>query len=204
MGRSFLGGLISTAVKAADRAIKQAKRERERQAKIAERQAKIAERERKRNEKAEALRNYSIKLNGVSYSRNLLEDPVTDAEIESVDRKIAKVRQHNKSWQKKMDKLGELSEKGQQFEENGEIDKAIKAYRKAVEYGQSTKGLHFVNYARDIDRLAILYRKQKAYQEEVDILNVALSHDMHPNHSKKYQERLEKAQHLLEKSQTKK
>lgn len=56
---------------------------------------------------------------------------------------------------------------GKEFEKAGEIEKAIELYEKNVK--EKFEGNH------PYDRLAIIYRKRKEYQEEIRVLNQAIS-----------------------------
>jgi len=56
---------------------------------------------------------------------------------------------------------------GKEFEKAGEIEKAIELYEKNVE--EKFEGNH------PYDRLAIIYRKRREYQEEIRVLNQAIS-----------------------------
>lgn len=151
------------------------------------------------NKKLDELRNYTTKVNGVTYHRNILDNPVTDIELNESKRCLDEVKAQNRVWEDRFKKLGELSAKGNALGKSGQISSAIKAYEAAVEYGETTPGLNFPHYARDIDRLVILYRKQKEYQSEIAILRRALSNDMHPNNRASYEQRLNKATELLNK-----
>jgi len=56
---------------------------------------------------------------------------------------------------------------GKELEKAGEIEKAIEFYEKNIE--EKFEGNH------PYDRLAIIYRKRKEYQEEIRVLNQAIS-----------------------------
>jgi tetratricopeptide (TPR) repeat protein len=189
--RSLLESFIISAAKAADKNIRKASKERERK-------AKAAEKERIRQEKLrEKTRTHSIKVNGIKYTANLLINPVTNKELGESEEKYKKAREENKQWERHFSYLCELKENGIELEKLEKIKEAIEAYRQAIEYGN--KNLNFVNYASAIDRIVILYRKIKDYQSEIDILNFALSHAMHPNQKLKYKQRLEKVGQLINK-----
>ncbi|WP_271401844.1 tetratricopeptide repeat protein [Salinicoccus roseus] len=90
--------------------------------------------------------------------------------------------------------------KGKELEKAGEIDKAIELYEKNIE--EEFEGDFPYN------RLAIIYRKRKQYQEEIRVLNQAISvfkkekitskrQDIEPKLIK-FRERLSKAKSLEE------
>lgn len=51
------------------------------------------------------------------------------------------------------------------LEKSGELMAAIEIYEECVQSGISSKKMNILNYAYDIDRLAILYRENKAKRE---------------------------------------
>ena len=120
------------------------------------------------------------------------------AEEES-DRELEELRDKNRQWSIKFSYIGELHNNAQILEKEGNLHEAIDAYLKAVEFGKSQ--LHYGNYARDIDRLVILYRKTKQYQKEADVITFALSHYNDGDYKRiKYQERLEKVNQIINKN----
>jgi tetratricopeptide (TPR) repeat protein len=123
------------------------------------------------------------------------KDSILDKELRDIEEEISKIRAESRQWEKHFSYLCELKENGNKLEKLGKVNEAIQAYEQAVEYGN--KNLNFPNYASAIDRLVILYRKIKEYQSEIDILNFALSHTMHPNQKAKYKQRLEKAKQII-------
>ncbi len=69
--------------------------------------------------------------------------------------------EQNKIWQQNFDKLNSFRTKAIDLEKKGILHEAIDYYEKAVNYGKECETLQFVNYARDIERLIILYGKTK-------------------------------------------
>jgi tetratricopeptide (TPR) repeat protein len=131
------------------------------------------------------------------HSADLLTNP-GDNSIWNIEDELKKARDANKRWEMHFSYLCELKENGSKLEKAGDYEGAIEYYRQAVEYGN--KKLNFADYASAIDRLVILYRKMKDYNSELDILNFALSHGIHPNHKTRYKQRLEKAKQLINKN----
>lgn len=154
----------------------------------------------KENKNLDKQRNYTTQINGRTYHRNILERPVADIELKESIHRLEEAKAINRKWEQCFKHIGELSTKGSILEKSGQISSAILAYEKAVEYGEITPELNFSNYARDIDRLVILYRKEKDYQKETSLLKRALTNDMHPNHRSSYEQRLRKAEELLTKN----
>ena len=93
-------------------------------------------------------------------------------------------------------KTAELNNKGIKYEKEGNIEKAIETYEKNVSLGYTA--------THSYDRLCIIYRKQKDYENEIRIINLFLTN--FPNTKTfeksidKYKTRLSKATELLTKS----
>lgn len=107
-----------------------------------------------------------------------------------------------KDIQKNDSKISKLIDKASKFEDDKNIDKAIEYYEKAIALNSDG------NYP--YDRLAILYRKNKDYDNEIRVLNKAIEvfellgkisqrGDIYPKLDK-FKERLSKSELLKEKS----
>jgi tetratricopeptide (TPR) repeat protein len=120
--------------------------------------------------------------------------PEIEDQLNDLKEKLNKIRQQNLLWQRNFNYLFELKHNGEIYEKNGNMIEAIKAYNHAFEFGKNN--FNFNNYASIVERLFILYRKTKNYQEEIDMLNFALSQTIHKNVRIKYEQRLKKAEQL--------
>ena len=71
------------------------------------------------------------------------------------------------------------------FLTKGKIDEAIKEYNNAIDYGFSFTDDFGVNhFYHSIERLIILYRKRKDYDNELRIIDLALSDELTENDRK--------------------
>lgn len=95
----------------------------------------------------------------------------------------------------------EMNQKALELEQNGNIDKAIEIYEEMISHSTDMPGPY--------QRLAILYRKQKRYQDEICVLERAVY--VYENvvfvyrtdritKLNKFKERLEKARQLFQES----
>lgn len=88
----------------------------------------------------------------------------------------------------------ELNNKGMAYEKSGDIDLAIETYEENI------KGDHPALHS--YDRLMILYRKRKDYQNELRVIDAALEVFKREYDQEKYKQRKEKALALLMKENT--
>lgn len=146
------------------------------------------------------LTTFSIDVNGVKYSRDLLTNPITDQVLQKLGKEIDFLKSKNKKWEQSFSHLQTMSDKAIALEKAGNYEDAIIAYELCIEYGKNSPDLVIQNYASNIDRLFVLYRKNKDYQKEVSILEFALSHEIHTNCVSRYVKRLKKAKELLSKA----
>lgn len=111
---------------------------------------------------------------------------VTRARFEEMERS----REKNKDREARLFKCVQLNNEGIRLEKEGEIEEAIKLYEKNV---------NEVKYpaTHSYDRLMVLYRKQKDYENEIRVIKLAI--EMFPK-DEKYQKRLITATKKLEKN----
>jgi tetratricopeptide (TPR) repeat protein len=69
------------------------------------------------------------------------------------------------AWEKNLDKWASRNLKGIEYEKIGQIDKAIKLYKRNVEDKADTPGTY--------KRLAIIFRKRGQFEDEIDVLEKA-------------------------------
>mgnify|MGYP003258682349 CR=1 FL=1 len=114
-------------------------------------------------------------------------------------RETAELQAESKAWEKEFSSLMGDRAKASKFEKEGQLFEAISEYEQCVEEGISSPRFRIYNYAHDIDRLAILYRKTKQIDKEVSFLARMIT--LHPDYTdkRKWKDRLEKANKLLNK-----
>lgn len=91
-------------------------------------------------------------------------------------------------------KCAELNNKGMAYEKSGDINLAIETYEENIK--GDYPALH------SYDRLMILYRKRKDYQNEIRVIDAALKVFKREQDQEKYKQRKEKALVLLMKEST--
>lgn len=92
--------------------------------------------------------------------------------------------------ERSIQRIAMLNNKGIELEKQGKIQEAIKVYEKNISYGDC-------NATHSYDRLLVLYRKQKDYENEKRICELAISTF---KTEKKYKDRLEKINNLINKT----
>lgn len=108
-------------------------------------------------------------------------------------REIAELQVEGKEWEKEFSSLMGDRGKASKQEKEGKLFEAISEYEQCVEKGILSPRFSIYNYAHDIDRLAILYRKTKQIDKEVAFLERMIT--IHPEYSdiSKWKDRLSKA-----------
>lgn len=114
-------------------------------------------------------------------------------------KETAELQAESKVWEKEFSSLMGERAKASKFEKEGQLFEAISEYEQCVEEGISSPRFRIYNYAHDIDRLAILYRKTKQINKEVTFLERMIA--LHPEYTDrhKWKDRLTKAKNLLNK-----
>lgn len=90
---------------------------------------------------------------------------------------------------------------GMDAEKSKDYEAAIREYNLAIQEGMAREHAGYATFAHSINRLAIIYRKQKRYQDEIDILELGMVQCIGTNFERdgvKYSERINKAQQLLD------
>ena len=96
-----------------------------------------------------------------------------------------------KAEQQRLERCAKMNNRGREFEKQGKIRQAIKVYEANIE-GECYAACH------SFDRLMVIYRKAKDYENEIRVIERALAVicPHYPDLYSKYQERLLKAQLL--------
>lgn len=115
---------------------------------------------------------------------------LTTSTIIELDRRLL----NRKEEDKLLAKCARQNNKGTTYEKEGMIDKAIKVYENNIS-GDCYPACH------SFDRLMVLYRKQKDYENEVRVIRRAIEVlcPRYPDLLPKYEQRLQKATELLDK-----
>ena len=199
--KSLFNNFISRAAKATDKAIRDASRQRE-----IERKSKIA-RERKA-EIAKVPDGY-VKINIDSFLNKYIKGGVISPELlielqmcktkytyihKSVIEELEKKKEKHEAFERKLTQCARLNNRGIAYEKEGKIDLAINTYEENIS-GDCYAACH------SFDRLMILYRKAKDYDNEIRVINKAIDVlcERHPDLRTKYESRLTKSELLKEK-----
>lgn len=119
-------------------------------------------------------------INGKSFYRIPMEM------YNTIKKKYDEYQERNR----KLNRCAELNNKGIALEKSGDIDAAIDVYEENI-YGDCYPATHA------FDRLCVIYRKRKDYQNEIRVLQKAMEIFSLP----KYRERFQKALYLQSKTE---
>ncbi len=114
-----------------------------------------------------------------------------DDYIEKIRELTRQLQKENEAWKCEFSYLMTYQNLGMSEESKGNLTDAEDAYLECVEYGERSELMKIHNYVHSIERLAIIYRKQKRYTDEVNILKVALKYKEY--NFAKLEKRLKKA-----------
>lgn len=211
MAKSFLGSFFTSAAKAADKAIKLAEQERRKKEKEQERLRIKAEKERFSAQKKLDEQRVTTELINKGYvfvsvkSLNkynaVIPSDLFEATTSAILEGKAKIPIHktvlekmdydlleHKAKEKVLFQCAALNNKGIAYEKEGDIKKAIKTYEKNI---ASRYPAH-----HSFKRLMILYRKDKKYNDEMRVIDLAIEVF---EENAEYQERRTKLLVMIEK-----
>ena len=144
-----------------------------------------------------------IFVNGRKYTVDTRKVRVSKEYISKLDSLYREAHAENEIWDWQYLELRKFCDDGASCEKNGDIDNAISAYVKAVNYGRSASKLNWCNYAVVAWRLAILYRKKKCYDKEIETIKQALKENLSEKDRETWKNRLQKAEMLKSKNDKK-
>lgn len=119
-------------------------------------------------------------------------DLVNQWEIEA-----AKLQAYDKDWEREFSSLSEDRDKASKLEKEGDLFGAIVEYEQCLNKCMSSSKFNICNFAYDINRLAILYRKTKQIDKEIDLLTEMINQFNDYEDVVKWEIRLCKANSLL-------
>lgn len=131
--------------------------------------------------------------------------------MDSYSALIAEARQKYEALREENRKFGEAFSVASSFQNKGmlsekmkDFSSAVSAYEQCVAFGEASPLLRINNYLYSIERLAVLYRKLKRYDDEVRVIKLGLSHRfdkcVYDSPFARLEKRLAKAELLNEKS----
>lgn len=127
-----------------------------------------------------------------------------DQMIKEAQEGLACLREENRKFDEAFSVAMGFQNKGISFEKMKEFPAAVSAYEQCVAYGEASPLLRINSYLYSIERLAVLYRKMKNYDDEVRVIKLGLSHRFdkccYDSPFARLEKRLAKAELLNEKS----
>ena len=87
---------------------------------------------------------------------------------------LEELRARNREWEEQFSTVMNHQSKGIAFEKEKDIDGAISEYKQAIACGEKATLLSLNNYLYSMERLMVLYRKQKDYNSEIAIIEKAI------------------------------
>lgn len=137
---------------------------------------------------------------------NYVEDDL-DKELRETREEYEALRRENDEWLQLGYEMREIADKGREAENDKRYEDAVAHYIAAIRFAEEHPQIDRIhNYSSYFDRLAILFRKLKRYQDEINVLEKHESLCIRDNAYwiKRVRERLEKARALNDKQKTKK
>lgn len=110
--------------------------------------------------------------------------------------------QEYKLWNTELSEVSYYQNLGMDYERKNDLENAVKSYEKAITLGEESPRIKINNYLHSVERLAIVYRKLKRYDDEVRVILIGLKYqDVNPsdNYYVRLRKRLAKAESLLNK-----
>ena len=143
------------------------------------------------------LRGYLKKANKKKDNSDLVnkfEEATRRMEEQSalLKKETEKLRNENEEWTKVFNKAMENRSRAVKLEKEGDLIAAINIYEQCVKEGIENDRLKLHNYAFDINRLAILYRKTKQKEKEISFLKEMITLHSKTREADKWRERLSK------------
>lgn len=132
------------------------------------------------------------RMNGDSFY-NLTEDAYNET--------LRKLQEH-KLCEAEWSEVSYYQNLGMDYERKKDLENAVQSYEKAITLGESSQKVKINAYLHSVERLAIVYRKLKRYDDEVRVILIGLRYqDVNPsdNYYVRLRNRLLKAESLLNK-----
>lgn len=126
-----------------------------------------------------------------------------DQMIKEAQEGVVRLREENRKFDEAFSVAMGFQNKGISFEKMKDFPAAVSAYEQCVAYGEASPLLRINSYLYSIERLAVLYRKLKKYDDEVRVIKLGLSHRFdkccYDSPFARLEKRLAKARQLNEK-----
>lgn len=103
-------------------------------------------------------------------------DDVSRQMIREAEEGIARLRAENAEYSRLNSELCSFYASGSAAEKSGDLLGAAGWYERGLSFGESSQRLRINDYFRFIERLAVVYRKLKRFDDEVRVIRLALAH----------------------------
>ena len=113
-----------------------------------------------------------------------------------LDRQFCSAHSENEEWSRQFSIVSDHQNAGMKAEKRGDLPTAIAEYKSAISCGRKLNKISVNNYYHSYHRLVTILRKQKDYNEEILIINQALSEDLYDKDLDFMSKRLIKAETL--------
>ncbi len=113
---------------------------------------------------------------------------------EDLLRELSDLRAQNDKWSVAFNECMAYQQKGLACEKANDFSGAISAYTQCVTYNETVEDIiGSLRCLHSIERLSVIYRKMKLYDEEQNILEYALKHELSDEKRVKLGERYKKS-----------
>ena len=126
-------------------------------------------------------------------------DSKPDSQWNEFETKLEELQESNRSWEKDFGKLMSLQGRGRELEKEGKLEEAALSYEEAIKFGRESGRFKINNYYYSAERLMIVYRKLKRYDDEIRIIEMAVGEVFSETDRDKLKVRLEKSIKLKDK-----
>ena len=124
--------------------------------------------------------------------------------IDKLKQELAYLQEHNRKWIESFNDCMRYQSRGIECEKVNDFSGAISAYRECLAHNELVADIiGDLRCIYSVERLAIIYRKMRLYDEEQQVLEYALKHELSDKYRLKFLERYRKSMLLQAKSEGK-
>lgn len=89
---------------------------------------------------------------------------------------VARARSANRDWAAAFSEQMSYQSSGMAAEKSGDLLGAAWWYERSISFGESSPLMRINDYLHSCERLAVVYRKLKRFDDEVRVIRLALAH----------------------------
>lgn len=125
-------------------------------------------------------------------------------EIDQLRQELAHLQEQNRKWSEAFNDCMSYQKRGMDCEKVNDFSGAISAYRECLAHNELVADIiGDLRCIHSVERLAIIYRKMRLYDEEQQVLEYALKHELSDEYRLKFLDRYRKSMLLQSKSESK-